>query len=164
MVILRAALASDFPAITEVVADAFGKSRFDEAGIPARIRAEGAALVELVAEDAGEIVGHVLFSLMRCQPARFIAGLGPLAVSPSRQREGIGSALSRQGGEACRTQGAEAIVVLGHPTYYPRFGFSAEAAAQLQSPYHGLPAFMALELQPGALDEPLSIDYPAAFG
>ena len=161
---VRAALAGDFAAITEVVGDAFGESRFDEAGIPARIRAEGATLVELVAEDDGEIVGHVLFSRMRCRPARLIAGLGPLSVRPGRQRQGIGSVLSGEGIEACRKLGAAAIVVLGHPSYYPRFGFSATAAAKLQSRYSGLPAFMALALTPGALADPISVDYPPAFG
>lgn len=164
MVSLRAAAPADFPAIARVVAAAFGDSRFDEAGIVAGVRVEGAALVDLVAEDAGEIVGHVLFSRMTCRPDRFIAALGPLAVAPGRQRQGIGQALSRQGIEACRELGAAAIVLLGHPAYYPRFGFSTEAAQRLISPYAGSPAFMALELVPGALAEPLTVAFPAAFG
>ena len=75
-----------------------------------------------------------------------------------------GQALSRQGIEACRELGAAAIVLLGHPAYYPRFGFSTEAAQRLISPYAGSPAFMALELVPGALAEPLTVAFPAAFG
>ena len=66
--------------------------------------------------------------------------------------------------EAVRALGAEAVVLLGHPTYYPRFGFSADAARRLASPYAGSPAFMALALTPGALSEPLKVDFPAAFG
>ena len=58
----------------------------------------------------------------------------------------------------------EAVILLGHPTYYPRFGFSAEAAAKVISPYAGNPAFMALELKPGALASPLKVDFPLAFG
>ena len=60
--------------------------------------------------------------------------------------------------------GAEAVVVLGHPTYYPRFGFSHAAAAKIASPFADRPAFMAMELVAGALDAPLKADYPAAFG
>jgi putative acetyltransferase len=63
-----------------------------------------------------------------------------------------------------RALGAEAVVVLGHPSYYPRFGFSAKAARSIASPYAGNAAFMAMELTPGALAQPLKADYPAAFG
>ena len=63
-----------------------------------------------------------------------------------------------------RALGAEAVIVLGHPDYYPRFGFSTAAARLLTSPYAGSPAFMALELTPGALGTPMKVDYPAAFG
>ena len=73
-------------------------------------------------------------------------------------------ALCRAGIEAVRALGAEAVVVLGHPTYYPRFGFSAEAARLIASPYAGRPSFMALELKAGALASPLKVAYPAAFG
>jgi len=163
-VTLRPAVDADFAQIAKVVAEAFAQSRFDEAGIVAGVRAEGAALVDLVAEEAGEILGHILFSRMRCQPPRLIAGLGPLAVAPERQRQGIGAKLSIAGIEACRALGASAIIVLGHPEYYPRFGFSTAAAAKLISRYSGSPAFMAMALAPGALDERIVIDYPAAFG
>jgi putative acetyltransferase len=128
------------------------------------VRAEDRALVELVAEADGEIVGHILFNRMKTEPTKFIAGLGPLAVAPSHQSAGIGAALSRAGIEACRTLGVEAVVVLGHPPYYPRFGFSAGAATKVISPFAGNPAFMALELVPGALSTPIKVDYPAAFG
>ncbi len=127
------------------------------------MRAEGAALVELVAEEAGEVVGHVLFSRMTVTPPRFFAALGPVAVRPDAQARGHGAALCRAGIEAVRAMGAQAVVVLGHPTYYPRFGFSADAAKPLASPYAGRPAFMALALQAGVLDQPLKVDYPAAF-
>ena len=91
-------------------------------------------------------------------------GWAPVAVSPEAQGRGIGDALCRAGIEALRALGVEAVVVLGHPDYYPRFGFSAAAAKPLASPYAGSPAFMAMELAPGALAEPLKADYPAAFG
>ena len=160
--IIRPATPADHAAIRAVVAAAFGQKA--EAEIVDGVRDEDRVLVELVAEQDGEIVGHVLFNRMRTDPPRFIAGLGPLAVAPAFQSAGVGAALSRAGIEACRALGALAIVVLGHPPYYPRFGFSAGAARRVVSPFAGNPAFMALELVPGALDEPIKVDYPAAFG
>jgi putative acetyltransferase len=162
--VVRAATAGDWGAIRAVIGAAFDSSSFDEAAIVEGVRAEGAALVELVEELDGEIAGHVLFSRMTTAPNRFIAGLGPLAVRPDRQNRGIGQRLSRAGIEAVRALGAGGIVVLGHPTYYPKFGFSHGLAAPLGSPYADRDAFMALELTPGALSPPLRVDYPAAFG
>ena len=161
---VRPAIAADCAAIRAVTRAAFDKSSGDEAGIIEGVRAEGLVLVELVTEVDGEVVGHVLFSRMRTDPPLPVAGLGPLGVAPSQQGTGVGSALSRAGIEACRAAGMQAVVVLGHPPYYPRFGFSTEAAAQIASPFAGRPAFMALALTPGALDRPIRIDYPAAFG
>jgi putative acetyltransferase len=161
-VIIRAAVAGDHGAIDAVTTAAFGGAA--EARIIADVRAEGAALVELTALEDGRIVGHILFSAMHCDPARRVAGLGPLAVSPDRQRLGVGSALTRAGLEACRALGVEAVVVLGHPAYYPRFGFSREAASLIASPYAESPGFMALALRDGALALPLRVSYPAAFG
>ena len=164
MVTIRAATPADHSAIRAVVRAAFAESRSDEAAIIEGVRAEGADLVERVAEDGGEIIGHILFSRMSCNPDAFMVGLGPLAVRPDRQGEGIGMALSRDGLDACRALGAQGAVVLGHPTYYPRFGFSAEAARTLGSPFSGRPAFMALAFVPGALETSRDIAYPAAFG
>jgi len=160
--LVRAPKPKDFPAIHAVEAAAFGRE--DEALIVENVRAEGASLVELVAETDGEIVGHVLFSRMTTEPTRRIAGLGPVGVRPDLQNRGYGEALCQAGIDTLRRMGADAVVVLGHPTYYPRFGFSREAAAQIASPYAHLPAFMALELTPGALAAPIKVDYPRAFG
>ena len=162
--IIRPATPADHAAIREVLTAAFGGPKGDEAGIVERCRAEGVVLSELVAEDEGQIVGHTLYSRMTCDRPLFVAALGPVAAKPGLQSQGIGSALVRQGLEDCRALGVEAVIVLGHPPYYPRFGFSAEAAARITSPYGGRPSFMALALKPGALDEPLKADYPAAFG
>ena len=161
---IRPALPNDYAAIRAITQAAFDNPAGNEAGIIEGVRAEGRALVELVAESDGAIVGHVLFSRMLTDPPLPVAGLGPLAVAPAVQNTGLGSALARAGVEACRAAGMEAVVVLGHPPYYPRFGFSAQAAAQIASPFAGRPAFMALALTPGALDRPIRIDYPAAFG
>ena len=159
---MRPATVADHAAIRRVEAAAFGRP--DEAAMVEAARAEGVTLVELVEERDGEIVGHILFSRMKVKPAKFIAGLAPVAVAPEAQGGGIGAALCRAGIEAVRAMGAEAVVLLGHPDYYPRFGFSTEAARLMASPYAGSPAFMALELTPGALACPLKVDFPAAFG
>jgi putative acetyltransferase len=160
--LVRAPKPKDFAAIHAVEAAAFGRE--DEALLVETVRAEGAALVELVAEEEGQIVGHILFSRMTTQPLKRIAGLAPVAVLPDAQNRGWGQVLCRAGIEALRGMGAEAVVVLGHEAYYPRFGFSREAARLIASPYAHLPAFMALELAPGALGAPIKVDYPRAFG
>jgi putative acetyltransferase len=126
-------------------------------------RAEGTALAELVEVRDGRVVGHILFNRMITNPTRFVAGLAPVAVDPAYQGQGIGEALCRAGIAAMRAMGCGGVVVLGHPTYYPRFGFSHALAAPLGSPYADRDAFMALELTPGALSPPLRVDYPAAF-
>jgi len=120
-------------------------------------------MVELVAVEQGEIVGHVLFSRMRCDPPATLAGLAPVSVTPPRQRAGIGDALIRAGLSACRDLGATGAVVLGHPAYYPRFGFSRDAALPLRCRYAASPAFMAVALTPGGLEGVLEVAYPAAF-
>jgi putative acetyltransferase len=145
-----------------VEAAAFGRE--NEALIVETVRAEGAALLELVAEEEGQIVGHILFSRMTTDPVRRFAGLAPVAVAPEQQGRGRGEALCRAGIQALREMGAEAVVVLGHASYYPRFGFSRDAAKLIASPYAALPAFMAMELVPGALAAPVKVDYPRAFG
>jgi putative acetyltransferase len=77
-----------------------------------------------VAEDDGAIVGHILFTpvVVEGRPALGM-GLAPLAVLPGRQRQGIGSQLVRRGLDSLRERGCPFVVVVGHPEYYPRFGF-----------------------------------------
>jgi putative acetyltransferase len=90
--------------------------------------------------------------------------LAPLAVTPARQRQGIGSQLVREGLRACAAAGHRIVVVLGHPAYYPRFGFSAALARPLKAPFSG-ESFMAAELVPGALPGVAGeVRYPPPFG
>lgn len=128
----------------------------DEADLVARLRARAAPYLAFVAVDAGAVVGHIVFSPMTFdppQPGLSAFGLAPMAVPPSYQRQGIGSALVREGLAACRDAGADAVFVLGHPTYYPRFGFSPTQDYGIVGEYDAPPeAFMAIELTPGALD------------
>jgi putative acetyltransferase len=87
-----------------------------------------------------------------------------MAVLPAWQKMGIGSALVRRGLELCKEQGHRIVVVLGHPDFYPRFGFSAKLAERLESPYSGHAAFMALEWVPGALEGVVGkVEYPPPF-
>ena len=156
---------------------AFGQA--DEADLVDALRAAGEVVVSLVADSRGSVlrgvppraprlralVGHILFSRLRLQTAggvRQAAALAPMAVRPDWQRQGVGGNLVRDGLDQCRRAGVDAVVVLGHPDYYPRFGFSPKAAANLRAPYSG-PAFMALELTPGALSGGGSVRYPDAF-
>ena len=91
--------------------------------------------------------------------------LAPMAVLPEFQNQGIGSALVRRGLEMCREKGHKIVVVVGHPQYYPRFGFSPQLAADLASPFSGKDFFMALELVSGALDGVKGrVQYPPPFG
>lgn len=125
-----------------------------EANLVEALRLQADPCVSLVAEDAGEIIGHILFSpaTLSADQDLFVMGLGPMAVSPGRQREGVGSALLRAGLERCRQLGCQAVFVLGHPRYYPRFGFVPASRFDIVSVYD-VPddVFMALELEPGAL-------------
>lgn len=150
-VLIRCEAQGDGPAIREVNRLAFGRE--DEARLVDALRAGDYARTSLVAEEDGQVVGHILFSeLPIVSPQGMIEALAlaPLAVVPDRQRQGIGSLLVREGLRACRDAGHRIVVVLGHPEYYPRFGFSTGLAERLSSPFSG-PAFMAVELVPGAL-------------
>jgi putative acetyltransferase len=164
-VVVRPETPDDLEAIREVNRQAFGRE--DEARLVDALRAGGYARLSLVAEEAGQVVGHVLFSdlpvVTPAGPVQALA-LAPLAVLPARQRQGIGSRLVQEGLRACAGAGHRAVIVLGHPAYYPRFGFSAGLAGRLKSPFSG-PAFMALELVPGALAGVTGeVRYPPPFG
>ena len=138
----------------------------DEAALVDRLRDSGAAALSLVAVLDGSVVGHILFSNLVIETALGAVGalsLAPMAVKPELQRQGIGSALVLRGLERCREQGHSIVVVLGHPGYYPRFGFSAKLAENLHGPYSGK-AWMALELKESPLNGVRgTVRYPEAF-
>lgn len=158
---IRSARAQDHPAIADVVTEAFGGP--EEAALVERLREAGDVLFELVCETDGRITGHILFSRLWADRYELFAALAPLAVRPDLQRTGLGSELVRAGLEMAREFGAHGILVLGDPAYYPRFGFTPEAAARVAAPYAGRPAFMAMALEEGAFDAPISVAYPEAF-
>jgi len=127
--------------------------------------------LSLVAVRHCRVVGHILFSPIEIrlddrpdQPMLALA-LAPMAVHPDLQKQGIGSALVRHGLEICRDLGHAVAVVVGHPDYYPRFGFTSARAKGLEAPFP-VPdeAFLAIELVPGSLlGVKGSIVYPPAF-
>jgi putative acetyltransferase len=149
--IIRPEREPDRDAVRRVHATAFTTP--EEADLVDALRAGADPLVSLVAEDAGEIVGHVMFSPVTLPDPRLrLMGLAPLAVVPERQRGGVGGALTRAGLERCREIGAGAVVVLGHPDYYPRFGFVRADAYGIGCPFDApAEAWMVAELEPGYL-------------
>jgi len=156
--------AADIDAIGEVNRQAFGQEA--EAALVDRLRNGGHARVSLVAVADTKIVGHILFShlpIVGQEATTDALALAPMAVLPSHQRLGIGSALIEEGLRRCTEQGHRIVIVLGHPEYYPRFGFSAALAQPLESPFSG-EAFMAMELTSGALaDVQGRVEYPPPF-
>jgi len=152
-------------AIRAVNEAAFGGAY--EADLVDQLRGSDYALISLVAELESRIVGHIMFSRMWIKTSSGLlsaVALAPVAVLPGHQRKGIGSLLVQRGLELSRGRDEEIVIVVGHPDYYPRFGFSSANAKSLESPFPR-EAFMALELRLGVLDgiEGLVV-YPSAFG
>lgn len=159
---IRTELPADYGAVRRVHELAFGRA--EEARLVDELREAGEVLVSLVAMANDSVCGHVLFSRLPIHARPPIAGaaLAPVGVLPAQQGRGIGSALICEGLRQCRDNAVEAVVVLGRPDYYVRFGFSSILAERLAAPYSG-PAFMAQELVPGALHRGGEVRYPAAF-
>jgi len=152
-------------AVRELNIAAFGTPA--KADLVDRLRRDATPLISLVAVDNEVVVGHIIFSpvLLPGRPDLRIMGLAPMAVAPERQRRGIGAALARAGIKACKKLGFGAIVVLGHPEYYPRFGFLPAVrfglGCEFEAPEE---VFMVLELHPGYLDSAAgTVKYHAAF-
>lgn len=124
--------------------------------------------LSLVALKDGKIVGHILFTKITIEPENedFIAlSLAPISVLPEYQRQGIGKKLVSEGLKACRMKGFNIIVVIGHPEYYPKFGFTTARDKGLES---SIPvpdeAFMVLELIPESLNDVKGrVVFPAEF-
>jgi len=142
----------DCAAIREVNVRAFGNN--EAADLVELLRNRNKATISLVAVSGLSVVGHVMFSPVTISnaPEGFRGiGLAPLAVLPEFQKSGIGSELTQAGLELCRQMGYDAVVVLGHTSYYPRFGFSRAKDYGLDNEYNADAAFMVLELKAGSL-------------
>jgi putative acetyltransferase len=141
---------SDAAAVARVHEAAFPTDA--EARLVALLRDAGKATVSLVAVTEGRVVGHVLFSPVTIHGSPTVGlGLAPVAVLPECQRRGVGSRLIEAGLDVCRGAGVPFAVVLGHPDYYPRFGFRRASERGLGNEYGADEAFMVLELLPGSL-------------
>lgn len=151
---IRDEAAEDVEAVRRVNDAAFGRE--GEGRLVDELRRQGAAVVSLVAEVDGQVVGHILFSPVTIEGAsraEGCLGLAPMAVLPEHQRHGIGGRLIRAGLDRCREAGAALVVVLGHPEYYPRFGFVPAPPLGVTCEYP-VPdeVFMLQEMEPGALE------------
>ena len=152
--VIREIAAGDEAAAFLVETAAF--AREDEARIVNRLRAQNVPLIEWVAEIDAELIGHALFSPVTVQNGTAVCeamALGPIGVLPPWQGQGIGSRLIRAGLKSCREAGHEIVFVLGHPEYYPRFGFETASDYGLRCEFNPPPvAFMVQALRPGALN------------
>ncbi len=166
MITIRAETAEDIPEVRRVNELAFGQP--NEAALVDRLRAAAPTYISLVAVKDGQVVGHIFFSPVTMEAedsAAAILGLAPMAVLPGYQKQGIGSQLVREGLRECGRIGCGAVVVLGHPEYYPRFGFVPASQKGLRCEYE-VPddVFMVTELKPGALSRRGLLRYRPEFG
>jgi len=146
---IRAERPGDIPAVRVVNGRAF--EQFVEADLVDRLRAECPEAISLVAESEDQIVGHILFTpALLPGEGETLQGMGlaPMAVLPEHQREGIGSRLVEAGLHILREQSCPFVIVLGHPKYYPRFGFEPASRHGIRCQWEGVPdeAFMILFL------------------
>jgi putative acetyltransferase len=166
MINFRLEGAGEADKIHDLVHQSFGQVA--EAQLVTNLCNDGDALISVVAVDDEDnnIVGHILFSDTPVGTTRNLlrgAAMAPLSVAKTHQGQGIGGGLVMQGLRECRDKGIQVVVVLGAPDYYSRFGFSADIAKDLESPYEG-EFFQALEIEPGILNGISGkVLYPNAF-
>jgi putative acetyltransferase len=153
--IIRPEKIADIDRIREINISAFGEKT--EADLVDALRKSEIPLISLVAEEGNSVIGHIMFSPVTIDngcSAISLAGLGPMAVLSGFQRQGVGSMLVKEGLIQCKQAGYSAVVVLGHPEYYPRFGFVPTVNYRIKSEYD-VPenVFMIIELTDGALGD-----------
>jgi len=149
--VIRDEAERDQPAVRALLQAAFESPV--EAGIVDALRLACADRLSLVAEEGGEVAGHILFTPVELASTGGVLrgyGLAPMAVRPDLQRRGIGSQLVRAGLSRLRASGAPFVIVIGHPAYYPRFGFSRASRYGVRCQWPGIPddAVMLLVLDP----------------
>lgn len=140
----------------------------DESGLVEAIKQSGRPVISLIACSSGTPVGHIFFSPIQIRsegPTIATLALAPMAVLPAFQRRGIGTLLVEAGIKECARQGCQVVVVVGHPTFYSRFGFGPANGMGLRSVYSSVgDAFMALELSEGVLAGRTGVvEYPVEF-
>ncbi len=152
MITIRQEAADDATAVREVNERAFGGPA--EASLVEQLRDRGAVTLSLASVDDTRIVGHILFSpaeIVSEAAAYAAVALGPMAVLPETQRQGVGSRMVRRGLEVLREGGHRLLIVLGHADYYPRFGFLPASRLGIRCSFD-VPdeVFMAREIERGA--------------
>lgn len=167
---IRTERLSDFAQVFTLNDLAFG-NREDESRLVERIRASEGFIPELslVAEENGQIVGHALFSkadLIEDEHRHEVIVLAPIAVMPSNQKTGIGGKLIQEGLKRCEALGYDFVFLIGHPTYYPKFGFTPAGSRGFELKQFKVPddVFMVFELNVGK-GKPWKgeLRYPVAF-
>ncbi len=153
MLVIRPETPEDSAAIRNVNEEAFGSSV--EAGLVEKLRLRQTYALSLIVTIGGKVIGHILFSPVTIESGNTSFGalaLGPMAILPSYQKKGVGSQLVRAGLQECKRLGHEIVVALGHPDYYPRFGFIPAKPRGIECEFE-VPdePWMILELHEGAL-------------
>ncbi|PTW62672.1 putative acetyltransferase [Breoghania corrubedonensis] len=153
---------NDAVLIGRLVGEAF--ERDNEARLVGALRISDDLVLELVASDGANILGHVVFSratVSEGDTGLEIAILAPLSVRPDMQRAGIGSALVKEALERLKREDIDLVVVVGDPAYFTRFGFSAGLGEKFDTPWAG-PNFLAMELKEGTSDRlPATLTFAA---
>ena len=144
----------DIAFIHSVNEQAFG--RVSEAKLVDTLRLACTDHLSLVADDNGSIIGHLMFTPVVVTDGKQKTegmGLAPMAVLPSRQRQGIGTQLVDSGLRILKEKGCPFVIVLGHPEYYPRFGFQAASGCNIRTQWDCVPdyAFMILVMDHEAM-------------
>jgi predicted N-acetyltransferase YhbS/ubiquinone/menaquinone biosynthesis C-methylase UbiE len=165
--VVRPETPRDVSAVHRLNEQAFGQPL--EANLVEKLRRHCGEAISLVAESGGQVLGHILFTpvVIAHQTGPVVGmGLGPMAVLPERQRQGIGSELVRHGLDILRERGCPFVIVVGHPEYYPRFGFERAVKHGLRCQWESVPdaAFMVLILDAAAMaDVSGVVTYRAEF-
>ncbi len=152
MIEIRKEESRDHEAIHQLNLIAFDNG--PEAVLVDTLRASCEEYVSFVAVEDGSVIGHILFTPATVEGCSAVGmGLAPMSVVPSLQRKGLGSRLVRYGLEYLRNAGCPFVIVLGHPEYYPRFGFEPCSKYHLRSQWEGVPddAFLIVVFESGVL-------------
>jgi len=167
-IIIRPETAGDYPKIAKVNELAFGQG--NESLLIEKLRNTSDFILDLslVAEYKNDVVGHILFYPVKINDGSVrhtSLALAPMCVHPSHQRKGIGSELIREGLKRAKDMGYGSVIIVGHPEYYPKFGFKKASKYGIKAPFDAPDnAFLALELVEGTLRKIKGIvEYPKPF-